>query len=386
MKIALCSDWYYPKIGGIATHIKGLAKYLSKLGHEVKIITIKNFEENYEDEDGNVIRLNASTIPGIQVLSPLNLKQIKRVILGEKFDVVHGHHAFTPVSLYSISLASKYGFPTVLTAHSLGVGYQYGIVWKTLKPVLYPVKRAFDKANKIIAVSEAVKQFMSHIVSQPEKIEVIPNGVDLEQFICISNGRKLREELNLPLDDPIVFFVGRFSVRKGIHILMDAFKHVVKEIPDAKLLIAGKGFLKEYLKHKAKANKIAENVKFLGCIFGETLAKFYMTSDVVVCPSIFAEAFGIVILEAMAAGKPVIATNVGGIPEIVDHEVNGLIVEPHDVKELSNAIIRLLSNDKERQRMGKNAKKKVEERYDWRKLVFDILRVYEEIQELQVQV
>jgi len=283
-------------------------------------------------------------------------------------------------------LASKYGFPTVLTAHSLGVGYQYGIVWKTLKPVLYPVKKAFDKANKIIAVSEAVKQFMSHIVSQPEKIEVIPNGVDLEQFICASNGKKLREELNLPLNDPIVFFVGRFSVRKGIHILMDAFKHVVKEIPNAKLLIAGKGFLKEYLKHKAKANKIAENVKFLGCIFGKALAKFYMASDVVVCPSIFAEAFGIVILEAMAAGKPVIATNVGGIPEIVNHEVNGLLVEPHDVKELSNAIIRLLSNDKERQRMGKNARKKVEERYDWRKLVFDILRVYEEVQELQVQV
>ncbi|MHA1581493.1 MAG: glycosyltransferase family 4 protein, partial [Candidatus Baldrarchaeia archaeon] len=183
MKIALCSDWYYPKIGGIATHIKGLAKYLSRLGHEVQIITVRNFEENYKDEDGNVIRLNASTIPGIQILSPLNLKQVKKVVLEEKFDIIHGHHAFTPISLYSISLASKYGFPTVLTAHSLGMGYQYGIVWKTLKPVLYPVKRAFDKVDKIIAVSEAVKQFMSHIVSHPEKIEVIPNGIDLEQFI-----------------------------------------------------------------------------------------------------------------------------------------------------------------------------------------------------------
>jgi len=386
MKIALCSDWYYPKIGGIATHIKGLAKYLSRLGHEVQIITIKNFEEKYKDEDGNVIRLNASTIPGIQILSPLDLKQIKRVILEEKFDIIHGHHAFTPISLYSVSLASKHGFPTVLTAHSLGMGYQYGIVWKTLKPVLYPVKRAFDKADKIIAVSEAVRQFMSHIASHPEKIEVIPNGIDLEQFICSSNGKRFRRELDLPLDAPIVLFVGRFSIRKGVHVLIDAFKHVVKEIPDARLLIAGKGFLKEYLKHRVKVNKITDNVNFLGCISGKVLAKFYAASDIFVCPSVFAEAFGIVILEAMASGKPVITTKVGGIPEIIDHEVNGLLVEPHDVKELSNAIIRLLSDKKERLEMGRNARRKVEEYYDWKKLVFEVLSVYEEAQALQVQI
>ena len=386
MKIALCSDWYYPKIGGIATHIKGLAKYLSRLGHEVQIITVRNFDENYKDEDGNVIRVNASTIPGIQILSPLNLKQVKKVILEEKFDIIHGHHAFTPISLYSISLASKYGIPTVLTAHSLGMGYQYGIVWKTLKPILYPVKKAFDKADKIIAVSEAVKQFMSHIVSHPEKIEVIPNGIDLEQFIYVPNGKKLREELDLPPDAPIALFVGRFSIRKGVHILIDAFKHVVKEIPDAQLLIAGKGFLKEYLKHKVKANRITENVKFLGCIFGEILAKFYAASDVFVCPSVFSEAFGIVILEAMASGRPVIATRVGGIPEIIDHEVNGLLIEPHDVKELSNAIIRLFSDDRERFEMGRNARKKVEDCYDWKKLIFDILNVYEGVQALQIRV
>ncbi len=379
MKIAMCSDWYYPKVGGIATHIKGLARSLSKLGHEVQIITIKTFEENVDNPITNVVRLEGFTIPGIQVLSPLDLKQIKQVILEGKFDIVHGHHAFTPVSLYSISLASKHGFPTVLTAHSLGIGYRHGVIWKTLKPVLYPMKRAFDKADKIIAVSKAVKQFMSHIVSHPKKIEVIPNGVDLERFIFPSNTRKLRKELNLPLDVPIILFVGRLSIRKGIHILVDAFKHVVKEFPEAKLLIAGKGFLREYLRYKVRANNIADKVEFLGYISDDELIKLYAASDIFVCPSIFAEAFGIVILEAMASGKPVIATKVGGIPEIIDHEVNGLLVEPNDTGELRNAIIRLLSDKREMNRIGRNARKKVEEVYDWNKLVFRILEVYEEV-------
>jgi len=379
MKIAMCSDWYYPKVGGIATHIKGLAKYLSRLGHEVQIITINTFGENIDNPIANVVRLNGSTIPGIQVLSPLDLKHVKQVILKGKFDIVHGHHAFTPVSLYSISLASKHGFPTVLTAHSLGIGYRHGVIWKTLKPVLYPMKRAFDRADKIIAVSKAVKQFMSHIVSRPEKIKVIPNGIDLEQFTYHSNNRKLRREFNLPLDVPIILFVGRLSIRKGIHILVDAFKHVIKEFPEAKLLIAGKGFLKEYLRYKVKANNIVDKVEFLGYISDEKLVKLYITSDIFVCPSIFAEAFGIVILEAMAAGKPVVATKVGGIPEIIDHEVNGLLVEPNDAGELSNAIIRLLSDKKEMNKMGKNARKKVEEAYDWNKLVFRILEIYEEV-------
>lgn len=379
MKIAMCSDWYYPRVGGIATHIRELAKYLSRLGHEIQIITVKTFEENIDNPVTNVIRLEGSTIPGIQVLSPLDLKHVKHVILKGKFDIIHGHHAFTPVSLYSISLASKHGFPTVLTAHSLGIGYRHSVIWKTLKPVLYPVKRAFDKADKIIAVSKAVKQFMSHIVSCPEKIEIIPNGVDLERFIYPPNTGKLRETLNLPLDVPIIFFVGRLSIRKGVHILVDAFKHVIKEFPEAKLLIAGKGFLKEYLRYKIKASNVANNVEFLGYISDDKLIKLYAASNIFVCPSIFAEAFGIVILEAMASGKPVIATKVGGIPEIIDHEINGFLVEPNDTGELSSAIIRLLSDKKEMNRMGKNARKKVEEVYDWNKLVFRILEVYEEL-------
>ncbi|MHA1595228.1 MAG: glycosyltransferase family 4 protein [Candidatus Baldrarchaeia archaeon] len=380
MKIALCSDWY-SKVGGISSHIRELAKSLSKRGHDVTIITVKKVEEAEDTNHHNVrvIRVSGAVIPGLKILSPLSLSDVKDALLGEKFDIIHVHHAFIPISLYSVSVASKYGIPSVLTAHSLGVAHENHYLWRFLRVFMYPIRKTLENVNRIITVSEAVRRFMKHLLPDYERFVVIPNAVDIEEFKPNKSKEELRRELCLPIDNPIILFVGRLVVRKGVHVLLDAFRSVVKEIPDARLVIVGKGMLRDYLEYKAKAYGIERNVDLRGYVDRENLVKLYMAADVFVCPSIFAEAFGIVIIEAMAAGKPVIATRVGGIPEIIDDGIDGILVKPHSVRELSDAIIWLLNDKSRLEAMGMNAREKVEERYSWDRVVHRVVEVYEEV-------
>jgi len=370
MKIALCSDWY-PRIGGVTSHMVRLAKELQKLGHEVTIITKNGHEGATHEISLNVKGVNVQFLPD-NILTPPNLMKLGRILKEGKFDVVHGHHAFVPTSLFSISLAKRLGTPTVLTNHSIPFGYG-SCVWTPISySFLFPYRRYVNKADKIIAVSNAAADFIKHFADE-RKVLVIPNAVD-DTFFNDGFDKKILNKNR----SPTILYVGRLSHRKGLHVLVPAMKHVVKKVPNARLLIVGEGYTKGFVRVLVKALGLEKNVKLLGLAHPQQLLLLYKMSNVFVLPSIYGESFGIVLLEAMASRVPVVATDVGGISEVITDNYTGLLLKPGNSKELANAILKVLNNPNLSKKLVKNARKEVM-KYRSHIIAKKIESVYEEL-------
>lgn len=327
MKIALVSDWYYPKIGGVATHMHQLAIYLKKLGHDVSIVTndLKTGKEKELEELGvGLVKVPGVISPVLGINITYGLKSNRE--LGEflvDFDVVHAHHAFTPLSLKAVKAGRTLEKATLLTTHSISFSHESSL-WKALG-LTFPLLNHYLKyPHEIIAVSKAAKAFVEHFTDSP--VRVIPNGVDDERFRPLSNKERelVREELGINGD--LILYVSRMSFRKGPHVLLNAFQNIAREKEDVTLVMVGSGEMLPFLKAQAKFLGIEDHVRFMGYVPDGLLPKLYASADVFVLSSTTAEAFGIVVLEAMASGIPVVTTTVGGIPEVVKESESGILV------------------------------------------------------------
>ncbi len=362
MRIALCSDYFYPKIGGITTHIEGLAKALEERGHEVVIIT-KKAKFNDRQHGLNVIRVN-SFFNTSGVLDIPQTSELEKRIKEFKPDVIHGHHAFSPISLLSIAIGKKLGIKTVLTNHSIQFLYDFDYLWKPTSYVLFPYREYINTADRIIAVSKAAAKFISHFTSK--KVKIIRNGINVNEF---SPKVKL-------FDGKSVLFVGRFAHRKGIHILLEAFQKVKEEVENAHLTLVGSGYFSSIVSLLVKTLNLSKNVSIVGQVKKEKLIEIYQNSHVFVLPSLYGESFGIVLLEAMASKTPIIASDDGGIKEIIKNRKTGFIVKKGDMEELSEKIIKLLLDQKLSKKISTAAFREVK-KYDWKKIVKKIEAVYE---------
>ncbi|WP_048147934.1 glycosyltransferase family 4 protein [Palaeococcus ferrophilus] len=360
MKVALVSDWYYPKVGGVASHMHDLALKLSEMGHEVTIVTndrVTGKEEELGAKGIGLLKVPGVVSPILEVNLTYGLKSTRELTpFLEDFDVVHSHHAFTPLSLKAVKAARNLEKASLLTTHSISFSHESRL-WSALGLTIPLFSHYLRYPHKIIAVSKASKAFVSHFTDT--SVEVVPNGVDDKRFRPSQGGEELKEELGI--EGNVVLYVSRMSYRKGPHVLLNAFAG----IEDATLVMAGSGEMLPFLKAQARFLGVEDHVRFLGYVPDEMLPRLYDMADVFVLPSTTAEAFGIVVLEAMASGVPVIATDVGGIPEIVRESESGLLVPPGNELELRKAIERLLKNEELREFYGKNGRRTVEERYSW---------------------
>ncbi|AMQ18288.1 glycosyltransferase family 4 protein [Thermococcus peptonophilus] len=380
MRIALVSDWYYPKVGGVATHMHQLATYLRKRGHEVSIVT--NDLKTGKEEELKELGIELVKVPG--VVSPLlginityGLKSNRE--LGEflrDFDVVHAHHAFTPLSLKAVKAGRTLGKATLLTTHSISFSHESSL-WKALGLTFPLFSHYLRYPHEVIAVSKAAKAFIEHFTDSP--VRVIPNGVDDERFRPIGEREKERVREELGISGDLILYVSRMSFRKGPHVLLNAFQNIVRERDDAVLVMVGSGEMLPFLKAQAKFLGIEDRVRFLGYVSDDLLSKLYASADVFVLPSIMAEAFGIVVLEAMASGVPVVTTTVGGIPEVVGESGSGVLVPPGDELALVEAVSKLLSDKELARNLGEAGRKAVERRYSWKVIASEIEKVYEEV-------
>ncbi|AEH24563.1 glycosyltransferase family 4 protein [Pyrococcus yayanosii] len=376
MRIALVSDWYYPKVGGVASHMHNLAIHLKRRGHEVAIVT--NDLRTGKENELEALGIELVKVPG--VVSPIfsinmsyslaSSEEMGEFLKG--YDVIHSHHAFTPLALKAAKAGRLLGKATVLTTHSISFAHESRL-WEALGLTIPLFSRYLRYPHEIIAVSKAAEAFIRHFTDVP--VRVIPNGVDEEVFRPLSDREREKRKEELGIEGYAILYVSRMSYRKGPHILLNAFS----EVRDAILLMAGSGEMLPFLKAQAKFLGIEDRVKFLGHVSSEFLPKLYGIADVFVLPSITAEAFGIVILEAMASGVPVVASNVGGIPEVVESSGAGILVPPGNELELRRAIETLLEDDELRKEMGKRGRRAVEEKYSWKKVAYEVEACYEEI-------
>ena len=377
MKILLVTDFFYPRYGGIATHVHGLAKSLEKIGYAPIILTTAGNKTGFDTYDG---------IPVYRYPSPVALtflvgleklrKNIKFIVSTINPDILHAHHAFSPLGTITPLIGRELNIPTVLTNHSIPPAYYSAKeLWYRVAKLLrtYSILRGLRAYNRVIAVSHVAADFISKFYHG--KITIIPNAIFLEEF----NVNVSRKELGIPEDDFVVLMVGRSSPRKGYEVALLAFKKVVKKMPNAHLYVIGvSGFQKAFIIGLAKLMKIEENVHVLGYLPRETLIKYYKVADVFLHAAYGGESFGIVLLEAMAAGTPIVSTSGDGLKAVLKNSGAGICVDIPSPIKISASIIMLLKDPELRRRMGENGKNYVK-RYSWDYVIREIKNVYTEL-------
>jgi glycosyltransferase involved in cell wall biosynthesis len=347
-------------------YLEGLAHHLSQIDDiELHLITFGS--EKKELKNGNLrIHMLKRWLPWYFHL-PFEVMILRREVLKINPDIVHAHESCMPYSTAAALLSKKY--LTLLTMHMvikewIRLEGESSILTRLI--TLQNEKYVLSKLRNVIAVSPYVKDLIGEMTQS--KIYVVSNGVDFED---VENIRQYQ------LGRHIIFYVGMLEKRKGVDILIRAISIIKKEIPDAHLFIAGIGEEEINLKNLVKELDIEDNVKFLGFISEEEKYSYYKSTDLCVFPSRF-EWFGIILLEAMACGKPIVASNVGGIPYVVEDGKTGLLFESENVDDLAEKIITLLKDKELRDKMGKAGKGRVKE-FTWEKVAERTVEVYKEI-------
>lgn len=377
MRIAQVTPYEYPYPGGVTDHVTHLAERLRSWGHDVKIVAPAGRRHGEPQDDviavsrfivgvpfsGSVSRLG---------LSPYIYRTVKKLLKQEQFDIIHIHEPLTPVLPISVLRHSK--TINVGTFHAYREDSHRTL--GRLSPVFQPL---VDKLHARICVSEASYQQVSQYF--PGDYSIIPNGIDLEEF----GGADIEPLEGYAETRPTLLFVGRLDKRKGFDHLIRAYPYVLEEFPTARLLVAGaydKDDKDPYVRY-ARMHRLT-GVRFVGRVADEELPRYYRSCDVFCAPSTGFESFGIVLLEAMAAGRPIVASSIAGYRSVMDDEVEGLLVPPGDARALALAIIRLLRDPDLRQRLGEHGRRKAA-LYDWSIVARRVLDVYERLLQQKAQ-
>lgn len=236
------------------------------------------------------------------------------------------------------------------------------------KPILKKLfEKTVKKSSKLIVVNNFTKKLYMKYAPE-ERIEIIQPGINIDEFKYVK-----KKDSNIE-----ILFSGFLIRRKGVIYLIKAFKEISKNYKNISLKIVGDGPEKRNLESISNKSNLKNKIKFEGWVDHENLYKYYQNCDIFVLPSL-SESFGQVLIEAMACGKPCIASNITGPNEIVLHNKTGYLFEPKNVTELTKYISILIEDEKLRIKLGKNARKIVEEKYDWKKITEKYCKIYEEV-------
>jgi len=367
MKIALVSpyDFYWP--GGVTAHISHLASNFRLLGHDVKILAPAN-DQNESEQDLNLIRLGRPVpIPSGASIARVSLSfwlipRLKNILNEQMFDVIHVHEPLAPLIPISTLMFSK--TLTIGTFHAF-----HGSNWRYMGSN-FLLKKPFSKLDGLIAVSEPAKNQVEKFF--PGKYRIIANGIDKQRF---SKAKPL-EKFN---DNKInILFVGRLEKRKGLKYLLQAFADLRWIFPNKlRLIVVGPGTIDSLCHQILSERNMREDVVFAGSVTEKDLPKYYKSSHIYCSPSIGKESFGIVLLEAMAARLPIVASNIEGYSNVVTHGQEGLLFSIKDIKSLRDSLILLIRNPLLRESLSKRGNLMVE-RYEWSVISREILDFYEE--------
>ncbi|MFH1002840.1 MAG: glycosyltransferase family 4 protein [Chloroflexota bacterium] len=370
MKIALVSPYDFAFPGGVVNHISSLEHYLTLMGQEVKVIApaskaVLDFGERFIPV-GKPRPVPASGSICRVTISPWLSSRIRAVLAAEKFDIVHLHEPLMPMLCTTVlRLSSAANVGTFHAFHGTP-GYNFG---RPLSTVL--LKRWFRRLDGKIAVSRSAAEFARQYF--PGYYNIIPNGVDLGHF---------NPEVSpiAEFDDGKInlLFVGRLEKRKGLNYLLKAYQEVKAVRPDSRLIVVGPGTRLRRKYQKQVKQHCLQDVFFTGYVSYDQLPRYYQTADIYCSPATDCESFGIVLLEAMAMGKPVVASGIDGYAEVVDDGVNGLLVPPRDSHSLAQALLSLMGDAARRQQMGARGLQKARN-YAWELVARRVLDYYQRV-------
>lgn len=356
MKIALVSPYDVAHPGGVVSHICALDRQLVRRGYDVRVIAPA--ARNIDQFGDRFIRIGRPLpIPSSEsvIRVPVSLRlgpTIKSTFLRERFDIVHLHEPFMPMLCSAIMRFSDAVNVGTFHAAQGKPGYNWG------RPVsTWMIRSRLKRLHGRIAVSEAAREFASRVVPGP--YETIPNGIDLEAFSedVAPIPRFMDGKLN-------ILFLSRLEFRKGLNYLLNAYLLLKPEFPQSRLIVAGPGTRLRKRYERWIENTGLQDVVFVGAVTEEEKPRYYKTADIFSVPATGRESFGVILLEAMALRKPIVATNISGYCNVVTDGEDGLLVPPRDYVQLAGALRRMMADESLRRRMGDAGRAKAQ-RYSW---------------------
>ncbi|HEX5589851.1 MAG TPA: glycosyltransferase family 4 protein [Candidatus Limnocylindrales bacterium] len=362
MKIGLVTPYVYPLPGGVNQHVRYLYENLRLRGHDVRILTSSHGLQRASE--GDVIRIGKGfSMPtngsvGTVTLSPRYLSQVRDVLEREQFDLLHFHEPFVPfLSLIVLRLSTSVNVATFHAYGGFSPAYEFG------SKVMGSYAR---RLHGRIAVSAAARHFIDRFF--PGDYKVIPNGVDVARFDrAVPIARWQDGTRN-------ILFVGRFEPRKGLLDLLKAYRILRKTGCPCRLLVVGGGPQEREARRYVMTRRMG-GVEFLGRVSDEERDALFKTADVYVSPATGRESFGIVLLEAMAAGTAIVCSDIHGYKGVVRRDRDALLVPPREPKALAAAIGRLIADDALRTRMAASGIQRAQE-YSWERVTAKVEDYY----------
>ena len=340
MKIGIVTPYAYPMPGGVNDHVGSLYRVLRSRGHDVRIITSSHGLQ--KASEGDIIRVGKGfSVPfngsmGTITLSPTYLAQMRAILERERFDVLHYHEPFVPfLSLVTLTLSTSVNVGTFHAFGGLSISYEFG------KRML---GHYAGKLHGRIAVSPAARHFISRYF--PGEYKIVPNGVEPGRYQRAVPIARYRDGV------PNILFVGRMEPRKGLIHLLRAFRKLQRDGVRARLLLVGTGPGEREARRYVLTRQL-DDVEFLGRVSEAQKAQLFKTADIYVSPATGRESFGIVLLEAMSAGAPIICSDIHGYRGVVRRERDGILVEPGNADALAASIRRLIDDPQLRAQLSR---------------------------------
>jgi phosphatidylinositol alpha-mannosyltransferase len=361
MKIGFVSPYAWDVPGGVQAHIRDLANFYQNLGHEVSVLAPATDEESIREKfvvpAGRPVAIPYNGAVARVLFGPVAASRVRQWIATEEFDILHLHEPAIPsLSLLACSIAEG---PMVGTFHVAAPRQKVAFA---IAPLLEPV---IEKLRARIAVSEVARETLT--IHLDTDAVVIPNGISVPFFAnAMPNSDWKRERT--------IGFIGRFSEpRKGLGVLLEALPNIARIFPDVKILIAGPG---EGIEAMQSVNPALRNkLQFLGRINDEEKASFLKSLDLYVAPNTGGESFGIILAEAMAAGVPIVASDIPAFRHLLEEGRYGSLFENENATSLSEAIIDLFKDEDKRRKLRESGSERAH-RFDWSQVSDEIMNVY----------
>jgi glycosyltransferase involved in cell wall biosynthesis len=393
VKVCFISPEYLPLSGGTGAYVYYLSNELMKHGNSAYIVT--GYDESRDvkvNQQHYIFFLKTLKAPVVKsfLFAASASRKLNKIRGSFPVDIAHVNLPLVP----SFAVPRGFGKTLISTVHSTWKGEAEAIKGEPYSRLNSNEKfmvsfnwflqvfeeKMLERSNKIIAVSDFTRrELLQYYKVKEDKIRVIHNGVDVDKFKPTTDKLKAKTELGFNPEDKAILSVGRLYARKGLFTLIESMALVTRKFKNAKFIIAGKGLSNEMKKLVSYATKLGvkDNIIFTGYFPDKKLPKLYQAADIFAF-STFYENLPFAVLEALSTGLPVVTTKVGGIPEMIEDEKNGFLVEPSNSRELADRILYYLEHPAAASEMALLARKTIENQFDWRLIVKKVVKVYDE--------
>ena len=353
MKIAMVSPYDFTWPGGVTAHVTQLARELGRSGHQVQVLAPHSPSRESQDADLHVPLGRSVPLPSGGSIARVSLSwwlypKIRALLRKEQFDIIHLHEPMAPILPLCVL-----EFSDSVNVGTFHASYARQHLYRITHPI---IKRWQQRLHGNIAVSPAARRYVNNTF--PGDYEIIPNGIDFKHFSTDVAPMPQYQDGKIN-----ILFVGRLEKRKGLRYLLEAYGKLKWDLPNIRLIVVGPGN-PDKESYRVMSSQNLQDVEFVGRVSYDDLPRYYASADIFCSPATGAESFGIVLLEAMSAGKPVVASDIEGFRGVMTHGEQGLLVPKKDSNALAEALGMLARDPELRRKLGGNGNRLAEE-YRW---------------------